>query len=184
MSCRTPDAGAVQWGRAALQAILLAAATTSAAAQQPQPQQLDARFSCSAEDADGQLRDGDRRLHADSGAFHLRGNRILAFYWESSVFRSNHGADCSIDESDDLVAEVLPDLPDAGQRWRVGLRDGRAARRRRGYDADHGVNCSIRIARIGEQLEIVPSCPALCGSRENFSRLTVDLQTGSCLYEH
>ena len=164
--------------------MVAAAASTSAAAQAQQQQQLDARFSCSAEDADGQLRDGDRRLHADNGAFQLRGDAVLAFYWESSVFRSNHGADCSIDESDDLVAEVLPDLPDASQRWRVSLRDGRAARTRRGYDADHGVNCSIRIARTGARLEIVPSCPALCGSRENFSRLTVNLQTGSCLYEH
>ena len=130
------------------------------------------------------MRDGDRRLYADSGQFRLRGNTVLAFAWESSIFRSSHGADCSIDESDDLVAEALPAEAEAGQRWRISLRDGRAARTRRGYDADHGVNCSIRLALIGEQLQIVPSCPALCGSRENFSRLTVDLRTGSCAYEH
>ncbi len=129
------------------------------------------------------LRDGDRRLVADSGAFRLRGDAVLAFAWESSLFRSNHGADCSIDESDDLVAEALPVLAGAGQRWRISLRDGRAARTRRGYDADHGLACSIRIAHVGDQLQIVPSCPALCGSRENFSQLTVDLRTGSCTYE-
>ena len=165
------------------------AAASAAKVPAPQPRQaqqpqLDVKFACSAEDADDRLRDGDRRLLADSGAFHLHGDTVLGFYWESSVFRSHHGADCSIDESDELVAEALPQLPDAGQRWRIGLRDGRAARTRRGYDADHGVNCSVRIARLGEQLQIVPSCPALCGSRENFSRLTVDLRTGSCAYEH
>ncbi|MBC7513777.1 MAG: hypothetical protein H7234_04995 [Herminiimonas sp.] len=151
---------------------------------QSQPLQLDAKFSCSAENAEDRLRDGDRRLYADSGAFRLRGNAVLAFYWESSLFRSSHGSDCSIDEGDDLMAEALPPQVDAGQRWRASLRDGRAARTRRGYDADHGVNCSIRIAQIGQQLQIVPSCPALCGSRENFSQLSVDLRTGNCVYEH
>ena len=148
-----------------------------------QPQELDAKFSCSAEHAADRLRDGDRRLVADSGAFQLRGDAIVAFYWESSVFRSNHGADCSIDEGDDLVAEALPPQDGTGQRWRISLRDGRAARTRRGYDADHGVNCSIRLTQVGAQLQIVPSCPALCGSRENFSQLTVDLRTGNCAYE-
>lgn len=149
----------------------------------PAPE-LNVKFSCSAENPEDRLRDGDRRLYADSGAFHLRGNSIVAFYWESSLFRSSHGADCSIDESDGLVADLLPPEVASAQRWRISLSDGRAARTRRGYDADHGVNCSIRITHVGGQLQIVPSCPALCGSRENFSRLNVDLQTGNCTYEH
>ena len=190
MRWMTRHAGAARWYGCLLQAALTTAAAgigaagvAHAQAVQAQPQ-LDARFSCSAEHAEDRLRDGDRRLYADSGAFRLRGNAILAFYWESSLFRSNHGSDCSIDEGDDLMAEALPPQVDAGQRWRISLRDGRAARTRRGYDADHGVNCSIRIAQIGQQLQIVPSCPALCGSRENFSQLSVDLRTGNCVYEH
>ena len=157
------------------------AQAVEALSQQPK---LDAKFSCSAEHAEDRLRDGDRRLYADSGAFRLQGDTVQALYWESSLFRSNHGSDCSIDESDDLVAEALPLQGDATRRWRISLRDGRAARTRRGYDADHGVNCSIRIAQVGQQLQIVPSCPALCGSRENFSQLSVDLRTGNCVYEH
>ena len=149
-----------------------------------QAQQLDARFSCSTERAEDRLQDGDRRIYADIGEFHLRGTTIDSFRWESSLFRSTHGFDCSIDEDDRLIAEVVPPQADQSQRWRIRLQDGRLARLRRGYDADHGVNCSIRLVRDGDVLQIMPSCPALCGSRENFSALSVNLKTGQCNYEH
>jgi hypothetical protein len=32
-------------------------------------------------------------------------------------------------------------------------------------------------------LQVKPSRPALCGSRHNFSALSVDLKNGSCRYE-
>jgi hypothetical protein len=149
-----------------------------------QAQQLDVKFSCSSEREQDRLQDGDRRLYADSAEMHLRGDAIESFRWESSLFRSTHGFDCSIDDDDGLQAEVLPNQQRGAQGWRVRLQDGREARTRRGYDADHGVNCSIRIVHDGDLLHIMPSCPALCGSRENFSALTVDLKTGQCSYEH
>ena len=189
MRWMTRHAGAARWYGCLLQAALTTAAAgigaagvAHAQAVQAQPQ-LDARFSCSAEHAEDRLRDGDRRLYADSGAFRLRGNAILAFYWESSLFRSNHGSDCSIDEGDGVVAELLPTTHADSQGWRVRLRDARTARTQRGYDADHGFNCSIRLVHAGDMLQIIPSCPALCGSRENFSALTVDLKNGGCTYE-
>lgn len=147
-------------------------------------QALDATFSCSQERAEDQLLDGDRRVYADSGDVHLQGSRIAGFRWESALFRSTHGFDCSIDEGDGLSAEMLPAQADGAQRWRIRLADGKAARTRRGYDADHGLNCSIRLTYRSDILHITPSCPALCGSRENFSALSVDLKTGQCLYEH
>ena len=158
---------------------------------------LDARISCSSRrkgsrrtdhtDHTDQADDIDARSeYADSAEIHLRGDQIDSFRWESSLFRSTTGFECSIDDSDGLQASYLPpaagDPP--GERWRVQLQDGRAARSRRGYDADHGFSCSIRLEKLGDRLNIVPSCPALCGSRENFSALTVHLTTGQCDYEH
>jgi hypothetical protein len=67
--------------------------------------------------------------------------------------------------------------------WRITLLDGLGARVRRGYDYVHGLNCSIRLQRNGDMLSIKPSCPALCGSRPNFSELSVDLITGACRYQ-
>lgn len=148
-----------------------------------QAQQLDAKFSCSVERTADRQRDGDRRLLADTAEFHLQAGTARGFRWESSLFRSTHGFDCSIDDSDGVQAEVLPAEGDGADRWRVTLIDARLARTRRGYDADHGINCSIRLVRRGQQLQILPSCPALCGSRENFSALTVNLKTGQCDYE-
>ena len=136
-------------------------------------QDLDARFSCSVQ------RDEDTGpvTYADSGRFRLEGNQITEFYWESSLFRRTHGFDCSIDQGDGLQAETT----DNG--WRITLVDPRAARERRGYDWDHGVNCSIRLERSGDTLQVKPSCPALCGSRSNFSALAVDLKSGNCRIE-
>lgn len=171
---------------AAVGLMLLAGAGAAKAPVAATPEaapRLDARFSCSAERDQDRVHDGDRRLLADSGEFHLQGDTIKSFRWESSLFRSTHGFDCSIDDSDDLQTEMLS-IQDGSQGWRVRLRDGRQARERRGYDADHGLNCSIRLIHTGDMLQILPSCPALCGSRENFSALTVDLKTGNCDYEH
>ena len=161
----------------------LALAATAAQGVAPVPQ-LDVKFSCSTEREEDATIDGGRRLYADSGEMHLRGAAIDGFRWESSLFRSTHGFDCSIDDSDGLQAELLVHDDDFVDGWRVRPHDGRLARARRGYDADHGVQCTIRLLRRGDALEIVPSCPALCGSRENFSALTVDLKTGQCTYQH
>jgi hypothetical protein len=61
-------------------------------------QQLDTRFSCSVtRDENGQ-----RVIYADTAEIRIQGNHIDAFQWESSLFRSTHCFDCSIDESDGL----------------------------------------------------------------------------------
>lgn len=170
-------------GRALLPLILAAAVDGGAAAQTMPAPRLDAKFSCSVDRAIDARRDGQRSIYADNGEFHLRGDRVESFRWESSLFRSTHGFDCSIDDSDGVLAEALPSADARSHGWRIRLRNARAARTQRGYDTDHGVNCSIRVIHAGDMLQIIPSCPALCGSRENFSALTVDLLTGQCAYE-
>jgi hypothetical protein len=187
----------------AMQALLLqpvvaddSGSTATDTAANPVPR-LDARISCSSrrQGGPGRVDDVDGRSEfADSAEIHLRGDHVDSFRWESSLFRSTTGYECSIDDSDGLVASMLPPATlsaaarAAGEppvrRWRLQLQDARLARARRGYDADHGFNCSIRLEQRGTQLQILPSCPALCGSRENFSALTVDLTTGQCEYEH
>ena len=169
---------------ALLLTLAVVAAQGGAAAQAAMVPQLDAQFSCSVERPQDSRHDGQRSIYADSGEFHLRGDRVESFRWESSLFRSTHGFDCSIDDTDGVQAELLPTTHTDSQGWRVRLRDARAARTQRGYDADHGLNCSIRIIHAGDMLQIIPSCPALCGSRENFSLLTVDLKSGQCTYEN
>jgi hypothetical protein len=155
----------------ALTALLLMVALPAGA------QNLDARFSCSAKGDDH----GESVIYADTGEVKMRGDRIDAFRWESSLFRSTHGFECSIDESDGLVADVR-DLGKSVQ-WRIGLEDPQAARDRRGYGFDRRPNCTIRLEREGDRLAVKPSCPALCGSRGNFTQLSVNLKTGSCQYE-
>ena len=152
-------------------------AATLCAASSAWAQQLETRFSCS----QPREEDGLPAIYADSGEIRVNGNRIDAFHWESSLFRKTHGFDCSIDEGDGLQAEARTDLSQPA--WRISLTDARAARIRRGYDSEHGLNCSIRLERDGETLHVKPSCPALCGSRPNFSELAVDLKTGKCRYE-
>lgn len=149
-------------------AFLLAMLAGSAAAQQ-----LDARISCSTT----RNEDGENVTYADSAEFRLTGEQIKAFRWESSLFRSTHGFDCSIDESDGLIAEVRE------QTWRIALKDAGEARSKRGYDFSRGMNCTIRLERDGDMLNVKPTCPALCGSRPNFSELSVNLKTGQCRYE-
>ena len=151
---------------------LLAGASSASIAQQ-----LDARFSCS----HARNEDGERVTYADTAEMRLSGNRIDVFRWESALFRPTHGFDCSIDEGDGLQAEVR-DEP-SRLMWRIGLSDARAARDRRGFTFDRGMNCTIRLERNGDMLNVKPSCPALCGSRANFSQLSVNLKTGKCHYE-
>ena len=83
-------------------------------------QQLDAHFSC------GQQReqDGLSTEYADSGAIKVDGTKIVEFYWESSIFRSTHGLECSIDQGDGLQAEVTGDAS-----WRFSLQDAKARAR-------------------------------------------------------
>jgi hypothetical protein len=140
-------------------------------------QKLDTHFSCSV----ARNEHGESVTYADNGEIRLKGDHIDAFRWESALFRSTHGFDCSIDETDGLLAEVS----DGSQKvqWRVALANARAARDRRGFTFDRGMNCTIRLEREGDTLNVVPSCPALCGSRSNFSELSVNLKTGQCRYE-
>lgn len=158
--------------RAMLAVLLLGAGTASAAEQQ-----LEARFSCSV----ARTVDGEPVTYADIGEIRLKGSHIDTFRWESSLFRSTHGFDCSIDEGDGLVAEVRDAAP--AVQWRIALENARDARTRRGYDFDRRLNCTIRLEREGDTLNVRPSCPALCGSRPNFSELSVNLKTGQCRYE-
>lgn len=152
--------------------MLLAAGTPAAIAQQ-----LDTRFSCSQTRSE----DGEKVTYADNGEIRIKGDRISTFRWESALFRSTHGFDCSIDEGDGLQAEVRDDAQKA--MWRIALLDARTARDRRGFTFDRGLNCTIRLERDGDMLNVTPSCPALCGSRANFSALSVNLKTGKCHYE-
>jgi len=158
--------------RAMIAAILLGAGAASAAEQQ-----LEARFSCSI----ARTVDGEAVTYADTGEIRLKGSHIDTFRWESSLFRSTHGFDCSIDEGDGLVAEVR-DIPPVVQ-WRIALENAIDARTRRGYDFDRRPSCTIRLEREGDTLNVKPSCPALCGSRPNFTELSVNLKTGQCRYE-
>ena len=140
-------------------------------------QQLETSFSCSATRND----QGEDALYADSGRIMIDGDRIDAFHWESALFRATYGFDCSIDEADGLLVEATNQT--GASLWHITLSDALGARVRRGYDYVHGLNCSIRLQRDGGMLSIKPSCPALCGSRANFSELSVDLKTGACRYE-
>ena len=140
-------------------------------------QTLDSKFSCSQKVDDG----GEKITMADVGEIQLTGNVIKTFHWESTIFRTTHGYDCNIDEEDGLQAEVRTN--EDHPAWRIGLTDGRAARLKRGYNFERGVNCTIRLDQQGDTLTVRPSCPALCGSRVNFSDIAIDLKTGSCQYQ-
>lgn len=158
--------------RAAALALLLTSVSAAAFAQR-----LDTRFSCS----DTRSEMSEKTIYADSGEFRLNGDAIEAFRWESSLFRSTHGFDCSIDIEDGLQAEVRDEAPRV--TWRVSLKDAADARFQRGYDFGRRLNCTIRLEREGDSLNIRPTCPALCGSRPNFTELSVNLKTGSCRYD-
>lgn len=141
-------------------------------------QELQTKFGCNTTHTEG----GEKVILADEGEIHLDGDKVKTFRWESDQYRTLHGFDCSVDESDGPVAEVTQSGDKPG--WRITLKDPVAARDRRGFDFyNHGKNCSIRLQRDGDTLSIKPSCPALCGSRVNFTELSVNLKTGSCRHE-
>ncbi|MES2038661.1 MAG: hypothetical protein V4495_12590 [Pseudomonadota bacterium] len=138
-------------------------------------QTLDTRIACTQTiKEDG---DGERLIFSDQVRIQLNGTQVTEFQWESSMFRSNRGYECSVDTDDGLEAELTE------KGWRLQLKDASAARLKRGYDFDRGFQCSIRLEREGDALHIKPSCPTMCGSRKNFSALTVDTKTGSCTYD-
>ncbi|GAA4021568.1 hypothetical protein [Actimicrobium antarcticum] len=158
----------------------LVAAITLLCAASVGAQTLDTKFSCSQVGDDG----GDRITYADSGEIHLDGSDVKTFRWESAIFRSTHGYDCDIDEEDGLQAEVRSNGSSGNSAaWRVALKDGATARAKRGYNFERGVNCTIRLERTGNTVKMLPTCPALCGSRLNFSELSIDLDSGVCRYE-
>ncbi|WP_395822540.1 hypothetical protein [Collimonas sp.] len=158
--------------------LLLFVLATALLAPLAQAQQLQTKFGCNMT----RNEDGEKVIYGDTGEFRLNGKRIEALRWESALYRPTHGFECSIDSSDDPQAEVQRD--GARENWRITLKDPAAARQRRGYDFfNHGMNCSIRLQRDGDKLHVIPSCPALCGSRGNFTTLSVDLKTGTCSYE-
>lgn len=136
-------------------------------------QQLDMEFSCSVT----RNEDLGPTLYADFGQIRLDGTQIKALSWESGLHRSTHGFDCSIDSDDGVLAETTE------QGWRLRLKDPQATRAARGYDSAHGANCTIRLQRSGDTVQIIPSCPVLCGSRNNFSALSVNLKTNTCHYD-
>lgn len=134
---------------------------------------IDTHISCSAEHNE----EDERIIHADHVNIHISGNQLHSLQWESSIFRNFHGLDCSIDDSDEPQAETM----EGG--WRITLKNPQVARDQRGFDFDRGFNCSIRIIQNDTTLSLIPSCPALCGSRKNFSELSINLKTGHCEYE-
>lgn len=143
-----------------------------------QAQQLDVRFSCGHDGTEYGL----KTFFADNGRIRINGTTIEEFDWESSVFRTSHGLECSMTEDDGLRAEFIGD--DTRAAWRIMLDNPEQARNKRGYDLDHGFNCSVRIERIGDEVRINPSCPALCGSRQDFTEFSFDMKTGKCNYEN
>ncbi len=155
-------------------AVILAAMILAAGAQ---AQQLDVHFSC----ASNGVELGLKTLFADNGRIRINGATIEEFAWESSVFHAGNGVECSIDDGDGLHAEFIGE--EGRPAWRILLNNPKEARDKRGYDMSHGLNCSVRIEHVGEEVHINPSCPALCGSRQNFSAFRFDTKTGKCQYE-
>jgi opacity protein-like surface antigen len=157
---------------AAATTLLLLFCAASAGAQT-----LSTRFACSLASDDG----GDPITYADSGEIDLDGTTVKTFRWESAIFRSTHGYDCNIDDEDGLKAEVRGE--GASAAWRVAVKDGNMARLKRGYNFERGLNCTIRLERDGNTVRVKPTCPALCGSRINFSDIVIDLDSGTCRYD-
>jgi hypothetical protein len=147
------------------------------AAHAASAQQLDTHFSCSVDRVEYE----EPVTYADNGRIKLDGDKIIEFSWESALFRTTHSLDCDIDQGDKLQAEVRTE----GDRttWRVSPVDATEAREKRGYDFGTLLNCSIRIERQDDQVQIKPTCPALCGARTNFSAFSVDLKSGQCRYD-
>ncbi|WP_338846920.1 hypothetical protein V8J88_24525 [Massilia sp. W12] len=134
---------------------------------------LDLRFSCSHSEGEGE----NRVIYSDVGEFKLDGDKLQALQWESALHRRTHGFDCSISQEDGVQAEEI----EGG--WRLRLADPAGARSARGYDTGRGRQCSIRLLRENDYLKIVPTCAVLCGSRANFSAISVHLPSRTCRYD-
>lgn len=141
-------------------------------AAEPAPA-LNLQFSCSKTEGEG----FERVIYADIGEFVLQGEQMRSFRWESSLHRSTHGFDCSLDESDGLQAEVLE------HGWRVRVLDAVQAREKRGFDMPRGRLCTVRLLKEGQYLHVLPSCATLCGSRSNFSEFKIHLASKQCEYQ-
>jgi hypothetical protein len=133
---------------------------------------LNLKLACSTTRGEGEA----RVILADSGEMRIIDGKLLEFRWESSLHRRTHGFDCSMDMSD------LPELQRLEHGWRVSSKNAAAAREARGFDTDRGQVCFVTLTQQGETLHIAPNCPALCGSRNDFSELKVHLPTGRCDY--
>lgn len=143
-----------------------------------QAQQLDVHFSCG---SDGKEL-GLKSFFADNGRIRINGTKIEEFSLESSVFHAGNGVECSMNDSDGLRAEFIGDPSRAA--WRILLNNAEQARNKRGYDMAHGLNCAVRIEHVGDDVRINPNCPALCGSRQDFSAFRFNTKTGKCTYEN
>ncbi len=148
--------------------------TPAAATQATAANALDLQFSCSQSEGEGE----DKVIYADFGAVRIVQGQLQELRWESGLHRRTHGFDCSITQEDGVELDTLE-----GGGWRIRLRDSAAARSARGYDTERGRLCSIRILPAGDGWQIVPSCAALCGSRANFSALTVYPAQQRCRYD-
>lgn len=142
-----------------------------------QAQQLDLHFACG---LDGSMH-GEKTFFADNGTVKINGTKIEEFYWDSAIFHGDHGLECLMNESDGLHAEFIGD--ESRPAWRVLLDDAAQSRKRQGYTDHRSLNCTVRITKEGDEVHVQPSCPALCGSRANFSEFRVDTKTGTCRYE-
>lgn len=145
-----------------------------AAAPSALPPDLNLKLACQATVGEAE----NQTLYVDSGEIRIEQGKLLALRWESALHRRTHGFDCSIDLDDKLQ------LSKGEQGWRIETDDPLAARLVRGYDNPNGAggHCLINLQQQNGQLTISPSCPALCGSRSNFSGLQIDVKSGRCQY--
>ncbi len=149
-------------------------ALSGLAAAEPGPPDLNLKLACQATLGAAE----NQTLYVDSGEIRIENGKLLALRWESALHRRTHGFDCSIDLDDKLQLSAV------AQGWRIETDDPLAARLARGYDNPNGSggHCLINLTSQDRQLTINPSCPALCGSRSNFSSLQIDLNSGRCTY--
>jgi hypothetical protein len=155
-------------------AVMVASMVCAFAAQ---AQRLDLHFACG---FDGNMH-GEKTFFADNGTVRIDGSTILEFYWDSAIYHGDHGLECLMTERDGLHAEFTGD--ESRSAWRVLLDDAAQSRKQQGYTDRRSLNCTVRFTKDGDEIHVNPSCPALCGSRANFSEFRVDTKTGKCRYE-
>ncbi len=151
---------------------ILTGCTSLAMATDPVTE-LDLKASCSTSTGSA----ADKIIYSDEFRLKIRQQQVLEFTWESLRLRATLGHECSIDLDDGVQLEAIE------RGWRLSLKDPAQARRKRGYDTERGNRCSVRIRQNGDEWQLQPSCPVLCGSRENFTELAINPKTGQCRYE-